>query len=165
MAHQYFQVSVLERFCIDAFQKFGFSAEESGIITDVLLTSDQYGIESHGVQRLARYHKGIEKGLIRVHAKPEVLFETPVSAVIDAHDWMGQLAGHHAMNLAIAKAKKAGMAIVSVRNSNHYGIAGYYARMACAEGLIGLSLSCLGQGEIVFGGGAFAVKFQGGGEV
>ena len=137
----YFQVAVLERFCRDAFEKFGFSAEESGIITDVLLTSDKFGIESHGMQRLSRYHKGIEKGMIKVHAKPETIFETPVSAVIDAHDGMGQLAGYHAMNLAIEKAKKSGMAIVSVRNSNHYGIAGYYARMACAQGLIGLSFT------------------------
>lgn len=79
MAHLYFQVEVLERFCRDAFRKFGFSEEESGIITDVLLMSDQYGIESHGMQRLTRYHKGIESGMIKVDAVPEVVFETPVS--------------------------------------------------------------------------------------
>ena len=141
MAHMYFQVDVLERFCRDAFEKFGFTADESAIITDVLLTSDKFGIESHGMQRLSRYHKGIEKGMIKVHAKPEVVFETPVSAVVEAHDGMGQLSGHYAMSLAIEKAKKSGMAIVSVRNSNHYGIAGYYARMASEQGLIGLSFT------------------------
>lgn len=141
MAHLYFQVEILERFCKDAFQKFGFSGEESGIITDVLLTSDQYGIESHGMQRLTRYHKGIESGMIKVDAVPEVVFETPVSAVIDGHDGMGQLIGHKAMRTAIDKAKKSGMAIVTVRNSNHYGIAGYYAKMACDQGLIGMSFT------------------------
>ncbi len=131
----------LKKFCTDAFLKFGFNKEECDIIVDVLLTSDLYGIESHGMQRLVRYHKGIEKGLIKVDAKPEVVFETPVSAVIEGNDGMGQLLGHKAMSMAIEKAKKTGMAIVSVRNSNHYGIAGYYAKMACNEGLIGMSMT------------------------
>ena len=131
----------LKTFCMDAFQEFGFNSEEARIITDVLLLSDLYGIESHGMQRLVRYHKGIEKGMIKVEAKPEIVFETPVSAVIDAHDAMGQLVSHQAMNLAIEKAKKTGMAIVSVRNSNHFGIAGYYAKMACDQGLIGMAMT------------------------
>ena len=96
----------LNTFCMDAFQKFGFSESEARIISDVLLLSDLYGIESHGMQRLVRYHKGIEKGMIDVHAKPEIVHETPVSAVIDAHDAMGQLVSHQAMELAIAKAKR-----------------------------------------------------------
>ena len=131
----------LNKFCMDAFQLFGFREDEARIITDVLLLSDLYGIDSHGVQRLVRYHKGIEKGMIKVDAVPEIVFETPVSAVIDAHDGMGQLAGHKAMTLAIEKAKKAGMAIVSVRNSNHFGIAGYYAKMACDQGLMGMAMT------------------------
>ena len=131
----------LKRFCTDAFVKFGFTNDESDIIVDVLLTSDLYGIESHGMQRLVRYHKGIEKGLIKLNTKPEIVFETPVSAVIEGNDGMGQLLGYKAMNIAIEKAKKVGMAIVTVRNSNHYGIAGYYAKMACKEGLIGMSMT------------------------
>ncbi len=129
----------LRRFCNDAFKNFGFSEKESEIITDVLLLADLFGIESHGTQRLVRYHKDIAKGVIRVDAKPEIVFETPVSAVIDAHDGMGQVMGHFGAKLAIEKAKKCGIAMVSVRNSNHYGIAGYYTKMACDEGLIGIS--------------------------
>ncbi len=129
----------LKKFCDDAFEKFGFNKEDAGIITDVLLLADLYGIDSHGTQRLVRYHKDIAKGLIKVEAEPEVVFETPVSAVIDAHDGMGQVVGHKAMQMAIEKAKKTGIAIVSVRNSTHYGIAGYYSKMACDEGLIGIS--------------------------
>ena len=94
----------LEKFCNDAFAKIGFSAEESKIISDVLLLSDLYGIESHGMQRIARYHNGIKKGLIKIDAKPEIVFETPVSAVIEGHDGMGQLLSHYAMELAIEKA-------------------------------------------------------------
>lgn len=131
----------LKTFCRDAFMKFGFTEDESLKITDVLLLSDLYGIESHGMQRLVRYHKGIENGLIKVEAKPETVFETPVSAVIDGHDGMGQLISIHAMNIAIEKAKKTGMAVVSVRNSNHFGIAGYYAKMACDAGLVGFAMT------------------------
>ena len=129
----------LKKFCDDAFVKFGFTEKEAQIITDVLLLADLYGIESHGTQRLVRYHKDIEKGLIQVKAESEVVFETPVSAVIDAHDGMGQVVGHKAMEMAIEKAKKTGIAIVTVRNSTHYGIAGYYTKMACDQGLIGIS--------------------------
>ena len=139
MAYQYWKYETLNQLCMDAFQAFGFTESEAGIIRDVLLMSDLYGIESHGMQRMVRYHKGIKSGLIKVDAKPEVVFDTPISAVIDGHDGMGQLVGNFAMRLAIEKAKTSGVGIVSVRNSNHYGIAGYYAQMACNEGLMGFS--------------------------
>ena len=141
MAYQHWSYDTLHRLCMDAFQKFGFTEAEADIIQDVLLTSDLYGIESHGMQRMVRYHKCIEKGMIDVHAKPEVVFETPISAVIDAHEAMGQLVGHQAMEMAIAKAKANGVGIVSVRNSNHYGIAGYYTKMAAEAGLIGICMT------------------------
>ena len=139
MGYQYWSYELLKKFCLSAFMKFGFSLEEADTIQDVLLTSDLYGIESHGMQRMVRYHKCIEKGMIHVDAKPEIVFETPITAVIDGRDCMGQLVGKQAMALAIKKAKRSGVGIVSVRNSNHYGIAGYYAKMACKEGLMGFS--------------------------
>lgn len=139
MSYQYWSYETLHRFCMEAFEKFGFTSEQADIIQDVLLTSDLYGIESHGMQRMVRYHKCIENGMIQIGAKPEVVFETPISAVIDAHDGMGQLVSFEAMRLAIRKAKESGVGIVTVRNSNHYGIAGYYAKMACREGLMGFS--------------------------
>ena len=135
----YLPIPLLDDFCMTAFKKLGFKKSECRIITDVLIMSDKFGIESHGMQRLVRYHKGIEKGIIKVDAKPEIVTETPVSAVIDANDAMGQVVGKAAMELAIAKAKTSGIGIVSVRNSNHYGIAGYYAKLACDAGLIGFS--------------------------
>ena len=137
MAHVKIKVETMDAFCMEVFRKFGFTGEEARIITDVLMLSDIYGIESHGVQRLVRYHKGIQSGMIKVDAKPEVVFETPVSAVIDGHEGMGQLIGRFGMELAIKKARESGIGIVTVRESNHFGIAGYYAKMACDQGLIG----------------------------
>ena len=139
MGYQYWKYDKLNQLCNDAFQKFGFNTEEAKIISDVLLMSDRYGIESHGMQRMYRYYKSIQKGMIKVESKGNVVFETPVSAVIDAEDGMGQVVGHKAMQMAIDKAKKVGIGMVTVRNSNHYGIAGYYAKMACEQGLIGIS--------------------------
>lgn len=134
-----FPYETLKQLCLDAFQKFGFSADEADQIQDALLTADLFGIQSHGMQRMVRYHKGIKSGLIKINAKPEILFETPISAIIDGHAGMGQLISVFAMEKAIQKAKVSGVGIVSVRNSNHYGISSYYAKMACEEGLIGYS--------------------------
>ena len=139
MGYQYWKYDQLDQLCNDAFQKFGFTADEAKTITDVLLLSDVYGIESHGMQRMYRYYKSIQKGMIDINAKGDVVFETPVSAVIDGHDGMGQVIGRKAMEMAIEKAKTTGIGMVVVRNSNHYGIAGYYAKLACDQGLIGLS--------------------------
>ena len=131
----------LRNFCIHAFQGYGFDETQSEQITDVLLDADLSGIESHGIQRLIRYHKEITGGLVQKDAVPEVVFETPLSAVIEGNDAMGQLLGVQAMQMAIDKAKKSGFGMVTVRNSNHYGIAGYYTKMAAQQGLIGLSMT------------------------
>ena len=139
MGYVTWSYDTLNAFCKDVFQSFGFSEQESEEIKDVLLKADLYGIESHGMQRMVRYHKGIQKGTIHPEAKPEVVFETPISAVIDGHNGMGQLISIYAMKKAIEKAKTTGVGIVSVRNSNHFGIAGYYAKMACDEGLMGMA--------------------------
>lgn len=129
----------LEHFCCDAFEKFGFTKEQAAQITDVLLLADMYGITSHGTHRLVRYRNSIKRGSVHVDAKPEVVFETPISAVIDGHHGMGQLTSIFAMNMAIEKAKKVGMSFVTVRNSNHFGIAGYYTKMACDQGLMAIA--------------------------
>ena len=134
-----YSIEQLRNFTNKAFEGFGFTKAKAETITDVLLLADLYGITSHGVQRLVRYHKAIEKGSIDVSAEPEIVFETPVSAVIDGHKGMGQVIAKYAMNLAIEKAEKCGMAFVTVRNSNHFGIAGYYSKMACDKGFLGIS--------------------------
>ena len=131
----------LKSFCEKVFSGYGFTDEESRDITDVLLAADLKGIESHGVQRLARYDYEIKAGIVKPERKSEIVFETPISAVIDAHAGMGQLTAKRAMELAIQKAKTSGCGMVTVRNGNHYGIAGYYSEMAAKEDLIGISMT------------------------
>ena len=128
----------VRRYCYDLFCSYGFTVEESKVISDVLLTADLYGIESHGIQRLIRYHNGIKDGSILPKAKWEITYETKISAVINAHQGMGQIVSKAAMELAIIKAKEHGFGAVVVNHSNHYGIAGYYASMASAEDLVGM---------------------------
>lgn len=131
-------VETLRRFSEDTFQKLGFTKEQARDISDVLILADLYGVKSHGTQRLMRYVKSLDQKMVTME-DPEIVFETPVSAVIDGHAGMGQLVALFATRLAIEKAKKGGMAMVTVRNSNHFGIAGYYSKMACDEGLIGIA--------------------------
>ena len=140
---QYHHVSyeALRSFCIKVFEGYHFTEEQSEQITDVLLDADLSGIESHGIQRLIRYHKEITEGMVKQDAVPEIVKETPLSAVIEGNDAMGQILGVQAMNMAIEKAKKSGFGMITVRNSNHYGIAGYYAKMAAEQGLIGMSMT------------------------
>ena len=131
-----------EDFVRSVFAAHGYGPEDAAAIADVILRADLYGIESHGVQRLMRYHRAIAVAkTARVGAEPEVVRETPVSAVVDAHDALGQLAAIRAMRLAIAKAKSAGIGMVAMRASNHYGIAGYYTRMAVDEDLLGVCMT------------------------
>lgn len=123
------------------FQAFGFSTEESKQITDVLLWADLFGVESHGISRIMKYYQLLIGQIVDKNAVPDKIFETPLSAVIDAKSAMGQLVSAEAMREAIRKAKEHGIGLVQVKNSNHYGIAGYYALMAAKEGLIGVSMT------------------------
>ena len=141
MQYHHVDYQQLHNFCVKVFLGYGFNEEESKQISDVLLAADLSGIESHGIQRLIRYHKEITSGMVKLHAKPEIVFETPLSAVIEGNDAMGQILGVQAMEMAIDKAKKSGFGMITVRNSNHYGIAGYYSKMAAAQGLIGLCMT------------------------
>lgn len=141
MAYSKVKYEDIKKLCNLVFKRFGFNEKESETITDVLLLSDLYGIESHGIQRLVKYYSEIKGGLININSEIKVVKETPVSAVLDAQAGMGQLIGEKAMNMAIEKAETSGIGMVVVRNSNHYGIAGYYAKMAEKKGLLGISMT------------------------
>ena len=133
------------RACMERiFEKEGFSSEDARAIADVLMQADLFGIESHGAQRLMYYYRNIRSGSVNVSAKPEVLRETPVSALIDGHFGMGALVAQFAMRMAIEKAKQSGVGMAVVRNSSHYGIAGYYTLMAEREGLAAFSMTNTG---------------------
>ena len=141
MTYQLLPYDKLRQFCLEIFSGYGFSEKESDAISDVLLRADLYGIESHGIQRLIRYHNEILNGVVNINAKPHTLSETAVSAVVDADKSMGQLVSVAAMRTAMEKAKKTGVGMVTVRNSNHYGIAGYYAQMASEQELLGVCMT------------------------
>lgn len=134
----------LRSFMERAYEKEGFAPEDARRIADVLMQADLFGIESHGAQRMMYYHRNIASGSVDLHARPEVLRETPVSALIDGHFAMGQLTATFAMRRAIEKAKRTGVGMVAVRNSSHYGIAGYYPLMAAREGLAAFSMTNTG---------------------
>lgn len=141
MAYRILDYYNTEKLISRIFTAYGFNDTESERITDSILTADLFGIESHGIQRMMRYANSLNCGMIIPEAKTEIVFETPVSAVIDAHDAMGQVAASRAMELAIKKAETSGIGIVSVRNSNHYGIAGYYTKMAYEKDLMGICMT------------------------
>lgn len=141
MSYRYLDDKLLTELTIEVFTRYGYSKEDCQAIADVLLASDRMGIESHGVQRLIMYVNSIKLGRINKDAVPEIVAETPVSAVIDAHDAFGQPVSVKAMQMAIDKAKKSGMAMVTVRDSNHFGIAGYYSKMAAEQGMLGVAMT------------------------
>lgn len=130
----------ITEFVIDAFKGYGIPEEDAKICADVLLASDKQGIESHGVNRFKPiYLDRIQAGIQSPVTNFEVVRETPTTAVVDGHDGMGQVIGYKAMEMTINKAKKYGMGMVAVRNSTHYGIAGYFANMAVEAGCIGIT--------------------------
>ena len=127
-------------FIRDAFIGVGVPADEAEIVTDVILESDRRGIESHGCNRFKPvYIDRINAGIQFPTTNFEILKETPTTAVVDGHHGMGQVIGYKAMSMAIAKAKEYGMGMIVVRNSCHYGIAGYYSTMATKAGCIGMT--------------------------
>jgi len=131
----------LRLFCERVFQKMGVSEEDARITADVLVTADLRGIDSHGVARLRRYVNGLRDGVMIARPEVQVVTETPATALIAAGAGLGQPVSYRAMKKAIQKALDVGAGFVTVRNSNHYGIAGYYAMMALEHDCIGISMT------------------------
>ncbi|MBR2696436.1 MAG: Ldh family oxidoreductase [Parasporobacterium sp.] len=127
-------------FMVDVFKAYGVPEEDAKICADVLMESDRRGIESHGCNRFKPiYLDRIEKGTLLPKTEIEILKETPTTLVMDAHDGMGMVASYHMMEKLIEKAKQYGMAGGAIRNSTHYGIAGYWTGMAAKEGMVGIT--------------------------
>jgi L-2-hydroxycarboxylate dehydrogenase (NAD+) len=130
----------MESFMKDVFIGIGVPEKDAEICSNVLITSDKRGIDSHGIGRLKPiYYDRIKEGIQYPVTNFEIVKEGPTTAVVDGHDGMGHVIGKKAMQMAIDKAKKYGMGMVAVRNSTHYGIAGYYALMASDQGCIGMT--------------------------
>jgi LDH2 family malate/lactate/ureidoglycolate dehydrogenase len=123
------------------FQTLGVEEEDARVTAENLVAADLRGVESHGVARLDRYTGRIVEGLILPRAEPRVVHETPATALVDAGNGLGQPASKWAMDLAMRKARETGHCSVAVRDSNHFGIAAYYAMMAPPHDMIGVTLT------------------------
>ncbi|MCF6177276.1 MAG: Ldh family oxidoreductase [Victivallaceae bacterium] len=130
----------LEQFMRDVFTGIGVPAEDAAVCADILISADKRGIDSHGIGRLKPiYYDRIKLGIQHPVTEFEIVREGPTTAVIDGHDGMGHVIGKRSMQMAIDKAAKYGMGMVAVRNSTHYGIAGYYSLMAIENNMIGIT--------------------------
>lgn len=129
----------LEHFTAELLMGFGLKPEDARISAEVLIASDIRGIDSHGVPRMGHYAERLRSGMVNVDAELTVVTETAATIAFDAHNGMGHPASYRAMQRCIEKAKESGLCMATVRHSNHFGIAGYYAMMALNEGLCGLA--------------------------
>jgi len=140
MVKKFVPFPVLERFNVEIMIKAGIPEADARIIGDVLLQADKLGFDSHGVNRLKTiYLDRIKDGILEPVTNYKIIKEGPTTAVIDGQNGMGHVISYNAMKLAIEKAKKYGMGMVAVRNSSHYGFAGYYPLMAVRENMIGIT--------------------------
>ena len=131
----------LEKFCVEALVKSGLNENDAKVVADVLITTDTFGVLSHGTKNLYQYIQKMTSGGLNAGATPTVRREGPAWAMVDGNAAIGMLSSYRAMELAIKKAKETGIAYVGVSDSCHFGAAGYYANMAAKEGMIGISMS------------------------
>lgn len=136
-----FSEEKLRKFTHSVFVKMGCSEEHASLATDVLVKSDLRGIDSHGVARLSGYVRLWEKKRINATPNIKIVHETPTTATIDGDAGLGLVVAPFAMKVAIEKAEKYGSGWVSVKNSNHFGIAGYHSLMAVEQDMIGISMT------------------------
>ena len=130
----------LKHFIVEVLDRSGVARAHAEVVADVLAAADLRGIESHGIARLESYYVGrIRSGHLKPRPNYAVVRETPTSIVYDADNGLGHPVSKMAMEAVIAKAREFGSAFGAVRNSNHYGIAGYYAMMALEHDMIGMS--------------------------
>jgi LDH2 family malate/lactate/ureidoglycolate dehydrogenase len=137
----YYKVETVYDFMRQVFIKSGVPEDEATICADVLIASDLSGIESHGVGRLRMYYDRIKAGVQSAQTDIEILSDKAAISVWDGNHGMGQVISYRAMKEAIGKAKKFGISAIAVRNSTHYGIAGFYAKMAADEDMIGITVT------------------------
>jgi len=128
-------------FTNNVFLKMGCSTADATLATNVLVSADLRGIDSHGVARLIGYVRLWDADRINPTPSIKITHETPSTAVVDGDAGLGLVVAPKAMEIAIEKAKNVGSGWVSVKNSNHYGIAGYHAMMALEHDMIGMSMT------------------------
>lgn len=144
-------VESLHRFCVQVLQAAGLGLPQAEIVSESLIFADLRGVGSHGLIRLASYLQRIESGVMELNPLVTTVNETPAMALVDAHNGFGQVAGTVAMNLAIEKARSSGIAAVAVRNSNHFGVAAYFAMKALQSKMVGITLTNASPGIAPYG--------------
>lgn len=137
--HSLVSADALKAFCRDGFVALGLSAADAEITSDSLVMANLRGVDSHGVIRMKIYVDRLRLGSINPRSPWRVLAETPTTALVDGGCSPGQVTSFHSMRLAIQKAEEAGIGMVGVFNSGHFGTAAYYTMMAAARGLIGIA--------------------------
>ena len=131
----------LEDFCTQAMIKAGLTPQDARISAHVLATTDSWGVHTHGTRQIRGLMKNVKNGRINTEAVPEATGEGPAWAIVDGRFAMPMVISCMAMELAMKKAKTAGIAYVGVTHSSHFGAAGYYATMALKENMIGVSMT------------------------
>ena len=134
----------LTEFCAACFERLGLRRADAQLVARNLTFANLRGVDSHGVIRLKIYIDRLRAGGFKANAQPEVIFELDSTALLDAHHGLGQIAATMAMDLAIAKAERTGIASVSVRNSNHFGASAFYAMQAIGRDMIGFAATNAG---------------------
>lgn len=129
----------MQSFIVRCMTKVGAEKSHAEALADVLVTGDYRGHFSHGMNRLQMYIADIQKGVCERSGEPVVAKETVATALVDGKNLLGPVVGKFCMELAMQKARQAGIGWVVARGSNHYGIAGYYSMMASSKGLVGMS--------------------------
>lgn len=142
----------LKGFIADVLVAMGAPAEDAPSIADAYVTADLYGLASHGVMRVLRIQDGIDAGTHVPANRPEIVRETDGTALVNGNSALGVAVGLFAMRLAIEKARTIGIGCVGAFNSNHFGMAGYYVRIAAAERMIGFTFCNAAPGVAAFGG-------------
>ncbi len=134
-------VESLKAFCQHSLERVGVEPTDAEITAEVLVAADLRGVASHGVARFRRYIDGLRAHIIVVNHAERVVTETLATATIDAGAGLGPPVSYRAMQKAVQKAAETGVGFVAVRNSNHFGIAGYYAMMALERDCVGLAMT------------------------
>ncbi len=138
---QRFDSAKVAAFCVTVLETVGVPHENAEMVAKSLLAANLRGVDTHGITRLPIYVERLQLGLMDGKATGTVAADGLSTAVYDGQNGMGQVVGTKAMQLAIAKATTAGAGFVSVRNSNHFGTAAYYAMMALEHDMIGIAMT------------------------